>query len=155
MLLMFDNDKENAMHDVDQPSGNLGLSVSPSFPAGTLSLIPQMMGGALEKPFSNRILLLDDAYVAGTTHVDGIEEMLKDVQPGDRIEFLRDPENIFDEWAIKVILPGKGRIGFVPEDLNQIVARLMDGGKCVFGQVTGVEKLGRWMKVSMEVFLDD
>lgn len=131
------------------------LAPSSSHTGAALSLIDRLPGSGLEKPFSNKLLILDGTYIAGTTHVEGIEEMLADVQMGDRVEFQRDPQNIFDEWAIRVMLPGKGRIGFVPADLNQIIARLMDGGKCVFGQIVDIEQLGRWTKVSMEVYLDD
>lgn len=128
-------------------------------PASNAQAALALAGGysptGLERPFANKILLIEGSYIAGTTHVEGLEEMLSGVQVGDRLEFQRDLENLFDEWAIKVILPGKGRVGFVPADTNQILARLMDGGKCVFGQVSGIEQLGHWIKVSMEVYLDD
>lgn len=133
-----------------------GILAAPASNAGTaLVLAGQYSPSVLEKPFANKILLLEESYVAGTTHVEGLEEMLSEVRVGDRLDFQRDPENILDEWAIKVILPGKGRVGFVPADTNQILARLMDGGKCVFGQVSGIEQLGHWTRVSMEVYLDD
>lgn len=152
---MNDREMDGAMENNGQPGSPLDLAVLSAFSSGIVSFGGNAACGLPEKPFSNQILLLDDAYVAGTTHVEGIEEMLEGVKPGDRVDFLRDPDNYYDEWAIKVILPGKGRIGFLPDDLNQIIARLMDGGKCVFGQITDIEKLGRWMRVSMEVYLDD
>ena len=41
---------------------------------------------------------------------------------------VRDAGNLHDRWAIKVMHEGK-RLGFVPCDVNEILARLMDGGK--------------------------
>lgn len=138
------------------PEGGSGALMAPAPNAeSALAIAGQYAASGLEKPFANKILLIEGSYIAGTTHVEGLEEMLSGVQVGDRLDFRRDPENLFDEWAIKVILPGKGRVGFVPADTNQILARLMDGGKCVFGQVSGIEQLGHWTKVSMEVYLDD
>ena len=140
----------------ERPEVEGGTLIAPvSNTESALALIGQYAASGLEKPFANKILLIEGSYIAGTTHVEGLEEMLSGVQVGDRLDFRRDPENLFDEWAIKVILPGKGRVGFVPADTNRILARLMDGGKCVFGQVSGIEQLGHWTKVSMEVYMDD
>ena len=59
-----------------------------------------------------------------------------------------------DAWAIKVFA-GEERIGYVPADCNEIIARLMDGGKALSVRLTGKEKLGTWNKLHMEVSLDD
>ena len=60
------------------------------------------------------------------------------------------------EAAVGVTLPaGDDKIGFVPADCNEVLARLMDGGKALSGKLTGKEKLGTWNKLHMEVSLDD
>ena len=68
--------------------------------------------------------------------------------------FEREPGNLFDAWAIRVFAGGD-RLGFVPCDQNEIIARLMDGGKSIGAKVTAMEKIGRWNKIHMEVYLDD
>ena len=133
-----------------------GLALTAETISGALALISQAGGAvSIPKPFENKICLVDDGYVAGSSHVDGIEEMVEGLESGTKLEFQRDPENRFDSNAIKVFLPGKGRIGFVPVDCNQIIARLMDGGKHVFGEVTELDHFGCWIRIGMGVYLDD
>ena len=89
-------------------------------------------------PFQSKIALIEGARIAGTTHICGIGE----------------PGNLADYWAIKVYA-GDDRIGFVPADCNEVLARLMDGGKALSGRLTGKEKVGTWNKLRMDVSLDD
>ena len=104
-------------------------------------------------PFQNRIVLIDDARVAGTTHVPSIDRIVEGLQVGMDLRFERDPGNLVDCWAIKVFA-GSECIGFVPADCNEVLARLMDGGKALSAKLTGKEKLGTWNKLHMEVSLD-
>ena len=105
-------------------------------------------------PFQSKILLIEDARVAGTTHIRGIDEIAERLEVGMDLRFEREPGNLADCWAIKVYA-GDDRIGFVPADCNEVLARLMDGGKALSGKLTGKEKLGTWNKLHMEVSLDD
>ena len=47
------------------------------------------------------------------------------------------------------------KLGYVPRVKNEILARLMDAGKLVFGRVKWKERVGDWVKVVVEVFLRD
>ena len=105
-------------------------------------------------PFQNRIVLIDDARVAGTTHVHGIDAIVDGLEVGADLRLEREPGNLADCWAIRVYA-GSNRIGFVPADSNEVLARLMDGGKALSAKLTGKEKLGNWNKLHMEVSLDD
>lgn len=105
-------------------------------------------------PFQNKIVLIEDARVAGTTHIRGIDDIVERLEVGADLRFERQPGNLADYWAIKVYA-GDDRIGFVPADCNEVLARLMDGGKALSGKLTGKEKLGTWNKLHMEVSLDD
>lgn len=126
--------------------------------AGTM--LVAMHGGTGEGlrmplPFSKPICLVEGAHVAGTTHVAGIRKLAAGLSEGDRLRLVRDAGNPHDRWAIRV-LDGEGsRLGFVPADQNEVLARLMDGGKRLFGQVTGVEQRGSWTRIGMDVYLDD
>lgn len=79
-------------------------------------------------PFPTTIVLHEDIVVAGTTHIADLDCILENVEFPVQASFVRDPENLHDKWAIKVML-GDRRIGFVPCDINEVLARLMDGGK--------------------------
>jgi len=70
------------------------------------------------------------------------------------VKLVRDAGNLHDRWAIKVMHEGK-RLGFVPCDVNEILARLMDGGKKLTGTVFEREVRGQWNKLHMEVTLVD
>ena len=105
-------------------------------------------------PFQNRIVLIDETRVAGTTHVHGIDRIVEGLEVGMDLRLEREPGNLVDRWAIRVYA-GTERIGYVPADCNEVLARLMDGGKALSAKLTGKEKLGTWNKLHMEVSLDD
>ncbi len=134
-----------------------GLSVLGSQAGSVLSLIHGDGGAALgvPKPLSQPIVMVPKTRVAGTTHVPGIHAAAKGLCVGDELRFEREPGNGADEWAIKVFSPTGERLGYVSADVNEIPARLMDGGKRAFGRVTGVGEVGAWVRIGMEVLLDD
>ena len=105
-------------------------------------------------PFQSKIVLFEDLRVAGTTHVKGIDAIAEQLEAGMDLHLEREPGNLADGWAIKV-LAGDKRIGYVPADCNEVLARLMDGGKALSATLTGKEKVGTWNKLHMEVSLDD
>ena len=105
-------------------------------------------------PFQNKIVLIDETRVAGTTHVHGIDGIVEGLEVGMGLRLEREPGNLADSWAIRVYA-GDERIGFVPADCNEVLARLMDGGKALSAKLTGKEKVGNWNKLHMEVSLDD
>ena len=128
-----------------------------------LAVVPALaLGSVLEGnpalsiplPFTNRIVLIEDTHVAGTSHVEGIETLVSNVHEGQILTLQRETGNRWDTWAIRVLADG-ARIGYVPADRNEVVARLMDGGKRLGATVVGKELLGGWHKIHMEVYLDD
>lgn len=124
------------------------------------AIIASMHGGGgagleVPKPFSQPICLVPKTRVAGTTHVTGIAELAGRLSEGDRLRLERDSGNGRDRWAIRVFDGLGNRLGFVSTDINEIPARLMDGGKRLYAEVTGVERRGSWWKIGMGVWLDD
>lgn len=105
-------------------------------------------------PFQSKIVLIEDTRVAGTTHIHGIDGIVDTLKDGTNLRLQRDPGNLVDAWAISVYA-GESRIGYVPADCNEVLARLMDGGKALSAKLTAKEKLGTWNKLHMEVSLDD
>ena len=103
---------------------------------------------------AKRIVLVKDMHVAGTMHIEGIDDLVANLSVGERLTFVREPSNPHDELAIRVYA-GDERLGYVPRRKNEILARLMDGGESVGATVTDMEKLGRWNKIHMEVFLGE
>ena len=126
--------------------------------AGGSSLVSLLHGKngeiAVPKPFEKDIFLFD-TYVAGTTHVEGIEELEPHLHIDDRLEFFREPDNPHDEQAIVIKTVDGVKIGYVPKQDNVIFARLMDAGKLLFGKITGKAKKGSWIKIDIKVFLHE
>jgi hypothetical protein len=110
-------------------------------------------GGTLAAPFAREIFLIE-THVAGTTHVP-IREIEPTLKPGAAMVLRRDPENAFDALAILILTEQGAKLGFIPRDRNEVLARLMDAGKCLFARLETKEWRGDWLRVSIRVFLKD
>lgn len=106
------------------------------------------------KPFEKDIFLFD-THVAGTSHIEGIEELETHLNIDDRLDFFREPDNRYDKEAIVIKTAGGVKIGYVPKQDNVIFARLMDAGKLLFGRISGKEKKGSWVKLDIKVFMHE
>ena len=121
---------------------------------GLLGLLHNNGGLAIPKPFEHEIHLFD-SYVAGTTHIEGIENLEPYLNIGDRLSFFREPDNEYDTKAIVIKNEDGIKIGYVPEKDNLIFARLMDAGKLLFGRITEKETRGKWLRISIGIYLQE
>jgi hypothetical protein len=142
------------------PGAPLAPGLVPVAAGGAGAIIQAMHGGAglgaaIPTPFSHPICLVPSTRVAGTTHVEGIDELASGLAAGERLVLVRDKDNRYDAWSIKVSTAGGRRLGYVAADVSEIPARLMDGGKALYGEVNVVEKVGGWWRIGMGVWLDD
>lgn len=109
---------------------------------------------AIPKPFEKDIFLFD-SFVAGTTHVEGIEELAIHLNINDKLDFFREPDNIYDPKAIVIKTSDGVKIGYVPRADNAIFSRLMDAGKLLFGKITSKETKGRWVKIEIGIYMHE
>lgn len=122
---------------------------------GVVSLVHGANGGlVIPQPFERDIFLFD-TYVAGTSHVEGIEELEPYLNIEDQLDFFREPDNPYDNQAIMIKSASGVRIGYVPKQDNVIFARLMDAGKLLFGRISAKEKKGSWVKIAIKVYLHE
>jgi hypothetical protein len=105
-------------------------------------------------PFVHEIFLME-CRIAGTTHVDRIETKTSSIAEGSLLYFLREPDNPVDKLAIRILNEREERIGYVPQAKNEVIARLMDGGKMIFGRVLSKDKRGNWIHIKVQVYLRD
>lgn len=111
--------------------------------------------GVFTAPFSKEVLIFHDIMVAGTRNIFNIDEIVDELEIALRLRLLRDPKNLSSKWSVKV-MDHKGReVGFLPADVNEPVARLMDVGKAMFAKVQSVEARGSWYQILLEIYLDD
>ena len=120
----------------------------------------------LPLPFERDIFLLG-TDVVGTNYVENIAALYETLQEGERVRLVREPENPYDEYAIRIdALPEEGEIsqdalalgrklGYIPRDRNKIFARLMDAGKDLYGTVRHKEIVGGYYRIVIKVFLRD
>ena len=96
-----------------------------------------------------------DSHVAGTTFIEGIEELEPHLKIDDRLDFFREPDNKYDKKAIVIKNKDGIKIGYVPKDDNVIFSRLMDAGKLLFGKITDKELKGNWLKINIKIYLHE
>lgn len=122
---------------------------------GVLGLLHGKGGDiALPKPFEHEVFLFD-THVAGTAHVEGIEELEPHLKLDDRLDFFREPDNPYDNQAIVIKTIHGVKIGYVPQKDNVIFSRLMDAGKLLFGKIYSKEKKGSWVKLYIHIYLQE
>ena len=123
---------------------------------GGLISILHSQGGEITvpQPFERDIFLFD-THVAGTSHIEGIDELEPHLQVDDRLDFFRETDNPYDKQAIVIKNADGVKIGYIPKQDNVIFSRLMDSGKLLFGKIVSKEKKGRWVKIDIKVYLHE
>ena len=107
----------------------------------------------LPKPFVQEVELLD-CNIAGTTFIN-----LKDIEPNLKNNQLlvlkREPKNEYDDKAILILTEDGQKLGYVPQERNEILSNLMDAGKLLFGRLDEKNWVGRWLRLDIQVYLRD
>lgn len=106
----------------------------------------------LPKPFAVDIFLFE-TYVAGTSYIENIELLAPMLNIEDKLVFYREPNNPYDENAIRIETLNGDKIGYVPKKDNPVFSRLMDAGKNLYGIIKKKEKLDSWLKIDIEIYL--
>lgn len=119
---------------------------------GRASSMPN--GVAQGEPMKD-ICLIPVSTIAGTRHVPHIAEIAEELSVDDTVFFKRDKRNFFDEWAVAICDDGGRRLGYVSCEHNEIVSRLLDGGKRLFGKLVRKSKRDAWTKLDIQVILHD
>ena len=108
----------------------------------------------LPLPYVKEIFLME-CHIAGTSYRENIKEIEKELQEKDLLVFKRETDNQHDKLAI-VIFDTKGqKLGYVPRDRNEVIARLMDAGKLIFGKLEGKQWKDDWLKADIRVYMRD
>ena len=111
-------------------------------------------GNGISLPFITEIQLIK-CYVAGTTFREDIDEIEPELQKDDLLAFKREPDNDHDKLAIAIYDKRERRIGYIPQRKNEILARLMDAGKIVFGKIEKKKWRDDWLKIKIKVYMRD
>ena len=127
-------------------------------------------GVSLPMPFERDIFLLG-IEVAGTSHVPNMDRLYEALDEGDRVKLVREPDNPYDEYAIRIdtendapigylasdaqSLAESVKLGYIPMKNNKVFARLMDAGKLLYGVVRRKEMDGEYHRIVVKIYLKD
>ncbi|MDO5295511.1 MAG: HIRAN domain-containing protein [bacterium] len=109
---------------------------------------------AVPMPFERDIFLFD-TYIAGTSYVEGIEDLEPFLMEGEKLNFFREPHNAYDSKAIVIKNDDGIKLGYVPKKDNAVFSRLMDAGKMLFGRISAKKYKGSWLKIDIKIYLRD
>ena len=109
---------------------------------------------AVPMPFERDIFLFD-TYIAGTSYVNGIEDLEPHITEGEKLNFFREPDNPYDGKAIVIKNADGVKLGYVPKKDNVVFSRLMDAGKLLFGRIASKEWQGSWLKIDIKIYLHE
>ena len=119
-------------------------------------LLAIMRGGqadvAMPMPFGRELMLLD-CHVAGTGYVEDMDGIAVDLAIGAPLALRRESANSHDSLAI-VVFDERGRkLGYVPRVKNEVLSRLLDAGKLIYGRIIHLEWQDDWLKIEMRIFM--
>lgn len=108
---------------------------------------------SLPLPFEDPIVLFEGVRLVGCSHPSCTAAVEAPVGPAGKLVLRHQADNLSDKWAVEVLYEGK-RLGWLPADCNQVVARLLDGGKKL-GIELAEEPVGRFDGFTTTVSLRD
>ena len=108
-----------------------------------------LSGNDLPMPFSQEVYLMD-THIAGTSFRN-LEDIEPGLSKGNLLCFKREPNNTDDSMAITIQDEDGNKLGYVPKDKNEIIARLMDAGKLLIGKLEEKQWCGTWLTLDISV----
>lgn len=119
-----------------------------------VSLIIGSFGSdGMPMPFVQEIFLID-CNVAGTSHLD-LEKIEPQLMIDDLLITKREPSNKYDAHAIMILTKEGEKLGYIPREKNEIISRLMDAGKIIFGRIISKKWQNDWLRMSIKIYLRD
>ena len=109
-------------------------------------------GGLNSLGLPKREIFLLDIVIAGTSFCSVIWEVAPTLAEETLLRMVRKPKNEYDEHAI-ALYKGDIRIGWVPQELNLIISRLMDAGKEFYAKVTSKKLINDWWRIKAKIYM--
>lgn len=116
-------------------------------------LLAALSNGGISINVMPKEILVLECIVAGTSFRK-LNEVEAALQSEVKLEVKREAKNGFDEWAVALVF-SKTKVGYIPRDKNEVIARLMDAGKQFFAVVAAKEWEGNWLRLEVKVYLKD
>lgn len=98
-------------------------------------------------------ILVQSSPLAGSQYY-AAGEVWGQLQVGDALTLVREPDNRHDPRAVRVEWRGR-QLGYLPRAQNRVVAAAMDGGEKLVARVARLKESGDpWQRVEVEVYVD-
>ena len=125
--------------------------------AGLVKINPRLLstlskGGLNINVFSKEILVLQ-CLVAGTSFINFVKidcQLLSNT----KLRIRRESKNEQDNLAVSIWFE-ETKVGYIPKNKNEVIARLMDSGKAFFATIQEKDWEGSWLRLEIKVFLKD
>ena len=119
----------------------------------TISLALALLSGSTPLAAESIHILVQSSPLAGSQYY-AVSAMWNEMQVGDTLTLIREPENRHDRNAIRVEWRGH-KLGYVPRAQNAAVAAAMDAGDRLSARVSSLsDNKNPWLRVAFEVYLD-
>lgn len=108
--------------------------------------VPQVQAASLRR------IELQRSPVAGFQYHQG-ESVWVNLQVGERVSLVREPDNAFDPRAVRIDWQGH-KLGYVPRIDNAAVSHLLDHGQGVSAEIVSLrESDNPWDRIDFAVYL--
>ena len=107
----------------------------------------------LPKPFVQEVELLN-CNIAGTTFLD-LEDIEPELKKHQLLVLKRETKNEYDDNAILILTEDGQKLGYIPQEKNEVLSNLMDAGKLLFGKLNEKTWVDNWLKLDVQVYLRD
>jgi hypothetical protein len=94
-----------------------------------------------------------ECLVAGTSFRK-LENIEQELTQKVKLTTKREGDNQFDKFAIALMF-NETKVGYIPKEKNEVIARLMDTGKQFYATIQAKEYEGNWLKLEIQVVMKD
>lgn len=116
-------------------------------------LLSALSSGQLNIDVFKKEILVLECLVAGTSfrQLTNVEASLSATV---RLDVKREFNNEFDPFAVSLHFTDT-KVGYIPKDKNEVIARLMNAGKSFSATIEAKEWEGNWLKLAVKIFMMD
>ncbi|WP_303783542.1 HIRAN domain-containing protein [Azovibrio restrictus] len=108
--------------------------------------------GSAQAPERIRILVQSSPLAGSQFHA--LKHLRADLQVGDRLELVREPDNPHDPMAVRVEWRGH-KLGYVPRRENRTVAAALDRGEPLSARISRLrDDPDPWKRLEFEILME-
>ena len=111
-------------------------------------------GLSVALPFASPVKIFERVPVVGTLNDRCTADANCRIEVGCDLKLKCQRNNLLDRWAVEVLFQTE-RLGWVSADSNEVVFRLLDGGKTLGASVTDEEYTPQGIRYLIDITLED